>query len=287
VTLPRRLWLWLLLAGAVVWALAVAITALTQDTILAPTVILVGSFLVPVATVAFGLSRAEPGALEPAALMLGFLIAGTLGVVLSAVVEIYLLPTNVGTFAGVGLIEEATKGVVVLAVAPLVTTRDPRHGLILGATVGAGFASFESAGYALTAVIGHADDHPIRRIVETEACRALLAPVGHITWTALLGGALFAGGRRTVLGTLAGVIALHGMWDASYGVAIMITQGVVGDGWDLAWPNTEAWIGAPTGHTLVVFQLAYDGLLAVLGAIGGVWLARRWRAGARSAVAAG
>lgn len=59
---------------------------------------------------------------------------------------------------------------------------------------------------------------------EIEASRAVLAPFGHITWTALLGGALFAGsgsGRFHLtlrLGlTFAGIVALHAVWDQSYG----------------------------------------------------------------------
>jgi RsiW-degrading membrane proteinase PrsW (M82 family) len=215
-------------------------------------------------------------------LLIGFTAGGTLGVVVSAVTETYLLPSALGTFLAVGLIEEVTKGAAVVVVAQLARTRRPRAGMVLGATVGAGFASFESAGYALTAVIGHSDDHPVRRIVETEAFRALLAPFGHITWTALLGGALFAAattpaGWRTVIWTLAGIVAIHGAWDASYGVAIMITQGVTGDGWTLGWPNTQAWIGAPSGSTLVIFQAVYDALLVICGAIGAAWIVHRWR----------
>jgi hypothetical protein len=78
--------------------------------------------------------------------------------------------------------------------------------------------------------------------------------------------------------TLVGIVALHGAWDASYGWAIMITQGLVGDGWNLTWPNTQAWIGAPSGGTLVVFQSVYDGLLGLCGAAGAVWVVHRWRA---------
>jgi protease PrsW len=285
VPLGRRLWLWLLLAGALIWFVAAAITALTRDTILAPTVILVGSFLVPVAMVTFALSRAGERPLEAQAVLLGFVVAGTLGVVLSALTETYLLPSAIGTFAGVGLIEELTKGIVLVAVAQLVRTRDPRHGMILGATVGAGFASFESAGYAFSAVIGYSNDHPIHRILQTEAFRAVLAPFGHITWTALLGGALFACAaadgtfrlRPHVIRTLVTIVALHGAWDASYGLAIMAAKGLTGDGWNLTWPNTQAWIGEPTGTKLIVFQAVYDGLLAICGAVGAMWIVRRWR----------
>ena len=76
----------------------------------------------------------------------------------------------------------------------------PREGMIIGATVGAGFAAFESSGYALKAFLENADDHGVLNIVGTEAVRAVSAPFGHIMWTAILGGALFAswaGGRPT------------------------------------------------------------------------------------------
>jgi RsiW-degrading membrane proteinase PrsW (M82 family) len=287
---PRRLWLGLLCAGAVVWALATAITAVTRDTILVPTVIMVGSFLVPATMVAFALTRAHATRLEPGLLLAGFFAAGTLGVVLSALTETYLLPTATGTFLGVGMIEEGTKGLVVVAVASMVGTRLGRDGLILGATVGAGFASFESAGYALSAVIGHADDHPIVRIVGTELTRAVLAPFGHITWTALLAGALFAAapaGRlrisRGVAGTFAGVVLLHAAWDATYGASIIVTRGLEGEGWSLGWPNTEAWVGDPTGGTLVTFRVVYDVLIAVNGLVGSTWAVRRWRRYGRAA----
>ena len=41
-------------------------------------------------------------------------------------------------------------------------------------------------------MLEHLNGHAIADILETEAFRGILAPFGHITWTALLGGALFA-----------------------------------------------------------------------------------------------
>jgi RsiW-degrading membrane proteinase PrsW (M82 family) len=280
---PARLWPRLLAVGAAVWLLSAGITALTRDTILVPTVILIGSFLVPVTVVAFALERPGGAHLPPRALAIGFLAAGTLGVVLSAVTEVYVLPAARGTFLLIGIIEEGTKALVVLAVAPMVPTRRVRDGMVLGAVVGAGFASFESAGYALSAVIGHSHDHPIVRILGTEAFRALLAPFGHITWTAIMGGALFAAASRRPgwglrLGaTFMGVACLHGLWDASYGLAIMLAKGAYGDGWSLYWPNTQAWIGVPTGSELIAFQTFYDVLVGILALLGAAWLVHRWR----------
>ena len=80
-----------------------------------------------------------------------------------------------------------------------------------------------------------------------------------------------------MIGTFAGIVALHGAWDASYGWAILITKGLEGDGWAFEWPNTESWIGEPTGSTAVVFQVVYTALLVVNSLIGVAWVVRRWR----------
>jgi RsiW-degrading membrane proteinase PrsW (M82 family) len=283
--LPRRLWLWTLVLGALLWvAVAVAI-ALTDNTILVPNLLLLGSFLVPVCTVLFVLERPREAHLSVETLILGFLAGGTAGVVFAGTTEVYVLPDHVGTNALVGVIEEGGKALILVAVAVLVKVRVPRDGMVLGATVGAGFAAFESAGYALGALIQYTDDQPVLNVLQTEAERASLAPFGHLTWTAILGGAIFASawttGRfrldRRVLWTFLGVIALHGCWDASYGWAIRISKGLGGDGWQYGWPDTAAWVGTPTGGDLLRFQIVYAVLQGILSLIGLVWAIRRWR----------
>lgn len=283
--LPRSLWKVLLAVGAVVWIIASVITGLTQDTILVPSVVLLGSFLVPTTMVAFALSRPRRNHLTLEAVLLGFLGGGTLGVCFAALTEVYLLPTAYGTFFGVGVIEETAKAIVLIAVARTVPVHDPREGMILGATVGAGFAAFETSGYALKAFLENADDHGVLNIVGTEAVRAVSAPFGHIMWTAILGGALFAawaGGRphltRRVCLTFLGVVVLHAMWDASNGWAITLTQGILGDGWTLDWPRTKDWVGFPTGQELEVYNTISFVLLVSIASIGTLWLVRRWRA---------
>ena len=57
------------------------VTEITDDNILVPTVIIVGSFMVPVTMAAFALSRRRDGYLTTEEVVLGFLLAGTLGVV--------------------------------------------------------------------------------------------------------------------------------------------------------------------------------------------------------------
>ena len=285
VDLPTRLWKLLLAGGVVTWLIAALVTGLTSDNILVPTVIIVGSFMVPVTMAAFALSRRRDGYLTTEEVVLGFLLAGTLGVVGTALLETYLLPAASGTFIAVGWIEELGKGAVLLLVAHQVHHRAPRDGMVLGAVVGAGFAAFESAGYALQTLIDNLDHKPVIAILEIETFRGVLAPFGHITWTALIGGALFAssrGGRfhvtRRLVLTILGVVALHALWDQSSGWAMMLTKGlVIGDGWHLVWPNAQLWPVAPTGSDLVWFNAFYDMLLVAWGVIGATWVVHDWR----------
>jgi RsiW-degrading membrane proteinase PrsW (M82 family) len=285
VQLPTRLWKLLLAGGVATWLIAAVVTEATGDTILVPTVIIVGSFLVPVTMAAFALSRRREGYLTTEEVVLGFLLAGTLGVVSTALLETYLLPSASGTFIAVGWIEELGKGAVLLLVAHQVHHREPRDGMVLGAIVGAGFAAFESAGYALQVLLEKADHISVVAVLEIEAFRAVLAPFGHITWTALIGGALFAssrGGRfhltHGLVLTIAGVVTLHALWDQSYGWAVMLTRGLVMDvGWELLWPNAQFWAVSPTGSDLVWFNTIYDVLLGIWSVIGATWVVVTWR----------
>jgi protease PrsW len=284
--LPRRLWLATFAGGCVLWLAAAAAFLATENTILAPNLILVGTFLVPICTVLFLLARPRADAHLPVqAMLLGFLLGGTAGVVASGTIEVYLLPHVAASNTLIGTTEEGAKALIVVGVASMVQVRVPRDGMVLGAIVGAGFAAFESAGYALGELLEDSPRHPLVRVMETEVSRAIFAPFGHITWTAIMGGALFASAWATgrfridarVLWTFVGVVALHALWDAAYGFAIQLSNGLGGHGWSFGWPDTAVWAGTPTGGELVRFDLIYNTLLAALAAIGYVWAWRCWR----------
>ena len=182
---------------------------------------------------------------------------------------------------------------MLLFVAHQVVHREPRDGMVLGAVVGAGFAAFESAGYALKTMIENLNQQTIFAIIENETLRAVLAPFGHITWTALIGGALFASSRggsfhvtRRLVLTILGVIALHALWDQSSGWATMLTKGLVMDaGWHFLWPNAQFWVIAPTGSALVWFNVFYDVLIGLWSVIGATWIVLDWRRYGRAAAA--
>jgi protease PrsW len=191
-----RPWLRMFLGGLGLWVAAVAVTFVTQNVNLVPTVILLGSFLVPVTFVVYAFGRADQ-ILTAQRLLTAFIYGGVLGVLGASVLEAeFLRRPSIPSYLGVGLIEEAVK----LAALWLLARRLPRYtmrdGIVLGATVGFGFAALESAGYAFDALFTTSGGLSLSNLVETELLRGILTPVGHGLWTAILGGALCAAAAR-------------------------------------------------------------------------------------------
>jgi RsiW-degrading membrane proteinase PrsW (M82 family) len=124
---------------------------LTANSNLVPTIVLLGSFLVPVTFVVWAYEHGRSAQVTVPLLFTAFVVGGVLGVLGAALLEAYLLHPSVWLYAGVGLIEEAVKLAALVFVARRLHPRTMRDGLVLGATVGFGFAAFESAGYAFNA----------------------------------------------------------------------------------------------------------------------------------------
>src|SRR6266545_2298219 len=222
-------WVRIFVGGLTLWSAAVLVTFATRNSTLVPTIILLGSFLVPVAFVTYAFGHADP-VVTAQRIFAAFVYGGVLGVLGASILEAALLRQPSGpAYLGVGLIEEAVK----LAGLWLLARRLPRYtmrdGIVLGAAVGFGFAAFESAGYAFNALFTNSG-LSLLNLVETEVLRGILTPVGHGLWTAILGGALFAAAARRgrprlslpVLGWYALVALLHALWDASQGIAVWL-----------------------------------------------------------------
>jgi RsiW-degrading membrane proteinase PrsW (M82 family) len=121
-------------------------------------------------------------------------------------------------------------------------------------------------------------------LVETEVLRGILAPVGHGLWTAILGGTLFGvaarRGRlrlsRAVLGSYVLVALLHGLWDASRGIAVWLT--LVLTGTPVQWLLIQLGRAPEVTQAQVhLFTILSWGLLALDAFLGLVVLRGRWR----------
>ena len=232
-------WWGVLLIGLALWIAAIGVAALTHNVILLPTIVMLGSFMVPVTAVVWYLDHDPSPALSPRRILSAFIIGGVVGILAASVLEYWLVGIGVLGALEVGLIEEFVKGVFIVLVALGLRTFHVRDGIVLGATVGFGFAALESSGYALASLFvvqGHVLSLSLTSVVITELIRGVLAPFGHGMWSALLGAAIFAAaarhGRlrlsRGVLGTYVVIAVLHGAFDAFSGVFGYIVISLVG-----------------------------------------------------------
>ena len=135
--------------GLALWIATVATAFVTLNLILLPTVVLLGSFLIPVTGVVWYLDHDPSPAMSPRRIFAAFIIAGVMGALAASLLEFWLVygPGLLGMLK-VGLIEEFVKGVAIVAFALGLRSYATRDGVVLGATVGFGFAALESSGYA-------------------------------------------------------------------------------------------------------------------------------------------
>ena len=234
---PR--WWAVLLIGLALWAAALGAMYVTRDIILLPTIVLLGSFLVPVTAIVWYLDHDGSPALSPRRIVSAFIIAGVLGLIVAALLEFWLVygPGTIGMLK-VGFIEEFVKGAAIVLLALGLRSYTTRDGMLLGATVGFGFAALETSGYALASLFvvqGQQLVLSLPSVVFTELVRAVLAPFGHGLWTAILGGVIFHAARRghlrltwSVLVAYAGVSVLHAAFDLYGGIAGYIVISIIG-----------------------------------------------------------
>ena len=273
----RRPWLRVFLTGLILWLLTVGVTLLTGNPNLIPTLVLLGSFLVPVSFVVWAFGRRHSGEVTAELLFSTFVTGGVLGVLAASLLESYLLHPSPALFLGVGLIEEAAKLAALAFLARHLQHKYAFDGLILGASVGFGFAAFESAGYAFTALFTE-QGLSLMQLVQTELLRGVLAPVGHGLWTAILGGVLFsASGRRhfaftgRLLLSYLGVAVLHALWDSMHSIALLLTLVLTGTPYQYGLLQ-RGYEPEPTAAQTNLFTALSWGGLIVVSLIGIAWL---------------
>jgi RsiW-degrading membrane proteinase PrsW (M82 family) len=276
------------LTGLFLWLASVVVTYVTGNANLIPTIVLLGSFLVPVTFAGWAFERRQTGEITGELVFRMFTVGGVLGVLAASVLESYLLHPSPFLFVGVGLIEEAVKLFALAILTRHLAVKSMRDGMILGAAVGFGFAAFESAGYALTALVTE-NGVSLTDLVTTEVLRGLLAPLGHGLWTAILGGVLFAtsSGRRfritgKLIAAYLGVALLHALWDSMHGIAVVITLLLTGDVWQYELLS-HGWIPRPTPIQVELMTVFNWIGLAIVSVIGLGWLRFMVRASKRSA----
>ena len=212
-------WWRALLTGLLLYIIGLVVLVLTGNPNLFPTVVMLGSFMVPATYVAFFYERRHLSQLSLPTTAQSFFYGGVLGVFAASLLEpLFIGSLDFTTAFIVGLIEELAKILGILAIARRLRHDSELDGLILGAAAGMGFAALESTGYAFTSFLASGGSLSIT--VGVMLLRGLLSPLGHGTWTAILAGIMFReskAGRfrinRKVIGAYLTVVILHGLWD--------------------------------------------------------------------------
>jgi RsiW-degrading membrane proteinase PrsW (M82 family) len=215
----KNIWIQILLTGIFLYLLSLMILILTGNSILFPTVVMLGSFMVPVTYVGFFYERGYISKVKLSTIVLGFVYGGTLGVLIASFFEpLFIRRLDFLTAFSAGAIEEAAKIIAVILIIRKSIHTNRMNGIIIGAAVGMGFAALESMGYSFTAFLRTSGN--LTDTVFITLLRALLSPLGHGTWTAILAGELFAASdkhkfiiNRSVVLTYLAVTGLHGLWD--------------------------------------------------------------------------
>ncbi len=161
-----------------------------QNVNLIPGLIMIGSLAMPLSLLVFFFEVNVPRNVSLYQLIRLLLIGG----LVSIIVSLFLFDFTEGLSnwlgaASAGIVEETGKVLTLLLVVRKARYRWTLNGLLLGATVGAGFAIFESAGYALRAALSPGGILAMRDVIFQRGILSLLG--GHALWTGLAGAALW------------------------------------------------------------------------------------------------
>jgi RsiW-degrading membrane proteinase PrsW (M82 family) len=228
----QRPWLQILLVGTLLFVVLTRVTIDTQNINLVPSVIVLGSFLIPLAFVMYVYERATE---VPLPVVLGcFVTGGILGVTAASVLE-YRTILELGALPtiAIGLSEESAKLVIPLVIFATGRYRREADGLLFGVASGMGFAAFETMGYGLTALL---QSHGrIGYVEQLLFVRGLLSPAGHAAWTGLICATLWRArlhpGPRAAVAVAAAffvAVLLHAIWDSLGSVRAEALVGAIG-----------------------------------------------------------
>jgi RsiW-degrading membrane proteinase PrsW (M82 family) len=224
----------------------------TNNTNCVPGMMLLGAFAVPLATLTLFFELNTPRNVSLHALVKLFLFGAvvSLGVALLG----YALPIFDISEMEAGIVEEVAKLLTVVLV--MRTARYPYilNGILFGATVGAGFACFETAGYALNMglipgllpglqgqqqVTPQAMHAGVVAMLQLLRLRGIEAPLGHVAWTAIAAGAFWRVKRdkpssvsmvfdHRFLKAFLIPVCLHAIWDAPWQLPFAGNQIITG-----------------------------------------------------------
>jgi RsiW-degrading membrane proteinase PrsW (M82 family) len=229
-----------------------------------PAAMIMGSLAVPLATLLLFFELNAPRNVSFYKIIVLVAMGGVLSILVAVIGFDVPVLGQLGPLSP-GIIEEVAKlATVVVVVRQARRYKYVLNGMLFGAAVGAGFAAFESAGFAFLnihyTVMGQQLQMAFDEMSSVIFQRGLLAPFGHVAWTAIAAGALWRVKKDQPLAlrmfidpqflkALLIPMALHTLWDTSLpgGYPVSVVKWAV--------LGTIAWY--------VVFAMAQQGLRQV------------------------
>ncbi len=227
-------WLLVLLIGVALFVLTFAATMVTGNTNYLPTLLLLGSFVVPVAFVTYFYQYVMHREISIPLLTTCLVAGGVLGSIFAGVVEMSTLNAlNIPGLFGVSLIEEVAKLIFPIAMYLGWSYRHEADGLLFGVAAGMGFAALETMGYGLTTLIDSNAD--INSLTQVLLARGLLSPAGHAAWTGFVCAILWRQREKKghmvinlpVVGAFVVTILLHTAWNINASISTVGTAGAL------------------------------------------------------------
>jgi RsiW-degrading membrane proteinase PrsW (M82 family) len=204
-----------------------------------PAILFLGAFAVPLSTLVLIFEMNTPRNVSPVMIGKLFIVGGLTGLATAMLAYMVPIAGNVP-----GIVEESAKLLAVVLVVRSVRYKYELNGILFGATVGAGFACFETCGYGFDAILSTltpviqagnvANGFPtaqalvqtVENMMANLVLRGVESPLGHVAWTAISAGAFWRvkGARPTspsmfldsrFLKAFAIPVLMHTTWDLS------------------------------------------------------------------------
>ncbi|MCK6684428.1 MAG: PrsW family glutamic-type intramembrane protease [Thermoanaerobaculia bacterium] len=191
-----------------------------QDANFVPGLIVLGSFVVPLSCVILFFELNTPRNVSIYQVLKMIIVGGAMSILLTLFFFRFLPGAGTGELVPAFLTaigEETAKMLTLLLVVSSMRYPWQLNGILFGSAVGAGFAGFESAGYAYRSGT---------ELFSSIFLRAILAPGGHVIWTAMVGAAIWRvkGNKEfrfqmllhpIVIRRWGIAVVLHGLWNST------------------------------------------------------------------------
>lgn len=211
-----------LLVLVITYLILYGCTLLFGNVLTIPGMIAIGSFAAPFALVVFFYELNAPRNISMLRVLQMFFVGGVASIFVTLILYSFIPIGEIGFFSAIviGVVEEVGKLIIIAYLIKKTQVKYILNGLLIGAAVGAGFAAFESAGYALNFGLQYGAGVMIDVIFE----RGWLSIGGHVVWGAIIGAALLLVKRdgplqrkhltdRQFLKIFIIPVLLHAVWD--------------------------------------------------------------------------